>query len=148
MSLCAMTSVYLYSILQGLHFILGLYCIVIMLNAYLCYLKLIHKSCRPKLTSTKETVVMVVQSLSHIRLLRPHGLQPASLLCPWVLQARILEWVAISCSWQEIILFWLLFVTLQTSFPVVQTLCRELYLFSDEVQYFAEVLSTTVAALN
>ena len=28
----------------------------------------------------------------------PHGLQPTRLLCPWILQARILEWVAISFS--------------------------------------------------
>lgn len=55
-----MTSIYLYSVLQGLHFILGLYCIVIMLNACLCCLKLKHKSCPPKLTSTKEMVVVVV----------------------------------------------------------------------------------------
>ena len=27
---------------------------------------------------------------------RPHGLQPARLLCPWISQARILEWVAIT----------------------------------------------------
>ena len=30
--------------------------------------------------------------------LRPHGLQPAMLLCPWVSQARILEWAVISFS--------------------------------------------------
>ena len=30
--------------------------------------------------------------------LRPHGLQPTRLFCPWVFQARILEWVAISFS--------------------------------------------------
>ena len=30
--------------------------------------------------------------------LGPHGLQPARLLCPWDSQARILEWVDISCS--------------------------------------------------
>ena len=31
--------------------------------------------------------------------LRPHGLQPIRVLCPWeILQARILEWVAISFS--------------------------------------------------
>ena len=30
--------------------------------------------------------------------LRPHGLLPARLLCPWILQARILEWVAIPFS--------------------------------------------------
>ena len=28
----------------------------------------------------------------------PHGLQPARLLCPWVLQARILEWGALPSS--------------------------------------------------
>ena len=27
--------------------------------------------------------------------LRLHGLQPARILCPWILQARILEWVVI-----------------------------------------------------
>ena len=30
--------------------------------------------------------------------LRPYGLQPTNLLCPWDLQARILEWVAIPFS--------------------------------------------------
>ena len=29
---------------------------------------------------------------------RPHGLQPTRLLHPWILQARTLEWVAISFS--------------------------------------------------
>ena len=29
---------------------------------------------------------------------RPYGQQPTRLLCPWVLQARTLEWVAISFS--------------------------------------------------
>ena len=29
---------------------------------------------------------------------RPHGLKPAKLLCPWILQARILEWVAMPSS--------------------------------------------------
>ena len=29
---------------------------------------------------------------------RPHRRQPTRLLCPWILQARILEWVAISFS--------------------------------------------------
>ena len=28
--------------------------------------------------------------------LQPHGLYPARLLCPWIFQARVLEWVAIS----------------------------------------------------
>ena len=28
----------------------------------------------------------------------PHGLQPTKLLCPWILQASILEWVAIAFS--------------------------------------------------
>ncbi|XP_043312755.1 retinoic acid early transcript 1E-like isoform X1 [Cervus canadensis] len=32
--------------------------------------------------------------------LRPHGLQPTRLLCPWILQARILGWVAVSFSMQ------------------------------------------------
>ena len=30
--------------------------------------------------------------------LGPHGLYPTRLFCPWNSQARILEWVAISCS--------------------------------------------------
>ena len=30
--------------------------------------------------------------------LRAHGLQPTRLLCPWILQARILEWVAMPAS--------------------------------------------------
>ena len=30
--------------------------------------------------------------------LRPHGLYPTRLLCPWILQARILEWAAIPFS--------------------------------------------------
>ena len=30
--------------------------------------------------------------------LQSHGLYPATLLCPWILQARILEWVAIPFS--------------------------------------------------
>ena len=30
--------------------------------------------------------------------LRPHGLQHTRLLCPWILQERILEWIAISSS--------------------------------------------------
>ena len=33
------------------------------------------------------------QPLSHIQLLQPHGLWPARLLCPWILQAGVLEWV-------------------------------------------------------
>ena len=30
--------------------------------------------------------------------LRPYGLQPIRLLCPWVLQARITEWVTMPSS--------------------------------------------------
>jgi len=30
--------------------------------------------------------------------LRPHGLQPTRLLCPWDFQARVLEWGAIAFS--------------------------------------------------
>ena len=39
---------------------------------------------------------MYVHAKSHqpCPTLGPHGLQPARLLCPWVLQARMLEWVA------------------------------------------------------
>ena len=29
---------------------------------------------------------------------RPHGLQPTRLLCPWIFQARVLEWGAIAFS--------------------------------------------------
>ena len=36
--------------------------------------------------------------LSDMTLLPPHRLQPARLLCPWISQARILDWVAISYS--------------------------------------------------
>ena len=32
----------------------------------------------------------------HVDSLRHYGPQPARLLCPWILQARILEWVAIT----------------------------------------------------
>ena len=30
--------------------------------------------------------------------LRPHGLQPARLLCPWAFQARILKWLVMPSS--------------------------------------------------
>ena len=30
--------------------------------------------------------------------LRPHGLQPTRLLCPWIFQATVLEWGAIAFS--------------------------------------------------
>ena len=37
----------------------------------------------------------VLSRFSHVpTLLRPFGLQPASLLCPWVLQAKTLEWAS------------------------------------------------------
>ena len=29
---------------------------------------------------------------------RPHGLQPTRLFCPWIFQARVLEWGAIAFS--------------------------------------------------
>ena len=45
--------------------------------------------------------LVVAQLLSHVQLLRPHGLQPTTLLCPWDFQARILEQVAISSSEQN-----------------------------------------------
>ena len=32
---------------------------------------------------------------------RPHGLQPTRLLCPWIFQARVLEWGAIAFSAQN-----------------------------------------------
>ena len=40
----------------------------------------------------------VVLLLSRVRLLQPHGLRLMRLLCSWVFQAGILEWVAISFS--------------------------------------------------
>ena len=43
-------------------------------------------------------VLTVLSCFSHVRLLQPHGLWPTRLLCPRVLQARILEWVAIPFS--------------------------------------------------
>ena len=36
--------------------------------------------------------------LSYAQLLQPYGLYPARILCPWISQTRILEWVAISFS--------------------------------------------------
>ena len=42
--------------------------------------------------------VHVLRRFSRIRLFGPHGLQPARLLCPWGLQARTLEWVAMRSS--------------------------------------------------
>ena len=41
---------------------------------------------------------MCVCVLSHVNSLRPHGLLPTRLLCLWISQARILEWVAFSYS--------------------------------------------------
>ena len=41
---------------------------------------------------------VVVQSLSRVQLLRPHGLWPTRLLWAWDSPARILEWIAISLS--------------------------------------------------
>ena len=55
------------------------------------------QSCKEFYT-TEQISISSVQSLSHVRLLRPHGCSP---LCPSVrgiLQARVLEWVAISFS--------------------------------------------------
>ena len=43
-------------------------------------------------------VIMVVQLLSHIQLLQPHGLQSTRLLCPWDFPTGMMEWVAISFS--------------------------------------------------
>ena len=37
-------------------------------------------------------------SLHHVWLLAPHGLQPTRLLRPWIFQARVLEWGAIAFS--------------------------------------------------
>ena len=48
--------------------------------------------------SLKSVVVVVVSSLSHVWILRPHGLYPTRFLCARISQARILEWVAISFS--------------------------------------------------
>ena len=36
--------------------------------------------------------------LSSVTLFATHGLKPAKLICPWIFQARILEWLAISYS--------------------------------------------------
>ena len=36
--------------------------------------------------------------LIHVQFLRPHGLQPTRLLCPWDFPARILEWLATPSS--------------------------------------------------
>ena len=41
---------------------------------------------------------MSVHVQSYTTLLQPHRLKPTRLRCPWNLPARILEWVAISCS--------------------------------------------------
>ena len=41
---------------------------------------------------------MVIKSLSHVWLLRPHGLYLLGSSVHWILQARIQEWVAISFS--------------------------------------------------
>ena len=43
-------------------------------------------------------VVVVVSSLNCVRLLQPHGLEPANSSVYGILQARILEWVAIFFS--------------------------------------------------
>ena len=43
-------------------------------------------------------VVVVVQSLTCVQLLQPHGLQPTRLLSAGIFQARVLEWVAIPFS--------------------------------------------------
>ena len=40
----------------------------------------------------------VWKSLNHVNSLQPYGLWPTRLLCPWIFQARILEWFAISFS--------------------------------------------------
>ena len=53
-------------------------------------------------------VTAVVYVLSHSVMfdsLRPCGLWPTRLLCPWILQAGILEWVAISFSCGGLIAF-------------------------------------------
>ena len=46
---------------------------------------------------------------------RPHELQPTRLLCPWVFQARVLEWGVIalkSLSFQNVVTdFWLRWVS-------------------------------------
>ena len=52
-------------------------------------------------SSLKITLVVVVSLLSRVCrvwLLQPHGLWPTRLLCPRILQVRILEWVATSFS--------------------------------------------------
>ena len=47
-------------------------------------------------TKSRNNMLMCVYVSRSV--MRPHGLQPARLLCPWVFQARVLEWFAISFS--------------------------------------------------
>ena len=44
------------------------------------------------------TVIVVVQSPSHLWLLQPYSLLPARFLCPWDFSTVILDWVAIPFS--------------------------------------------------
>ena len=43
-------------------------------------------------------ILCCVLLLGHVRLLRPCGLYPARLLCPWDSPGKNLEWVAMSSS--------------------------------------------------
>ena len=45
---------------------------------------------------TFSVIVVLVQSLSHVRLFVTHELQSARLFCPQIIQSGILEWAAIS----------------------------------------------------
>ena len=47
---------------------------------------------------SKTSLSLLLSCLSHVRLLRPHKQQPTLDSIPWIPQARILEWVAISFS--------------------------------------------------
>ena len=49
------------------------------------------------MTTDKQCCYCLVASIMSDSV-QAYGLQPTRLLCPWILQARILEWVAISFS--------------------------------------------------
>ena len=43
-------------------------------------------------------LLLLLSRFSCVRNVRPHGWQPTGLLRPWILQAKLLEWVAVSFS--------------------------------------------------
>ena len=61
-------------------------------------MKVIKRYNLPVINSTRVVTCCCCCLLADLSptLLWPHGLQPARLLCPWVFQVRVLEWVAIS----------------------------------------------------